>query len=340
MSKFNQFDVEFPKSEDSITLVFNDNFNGGVEASYPYTETLTYDVKYIENYGTVFSKGEEITDDVLKIDIVGTYTVTFTAMAKSQADALIDSDLLDASIDASSSIYHLHTELNLTSTYTSKYYIYQDNSDEDPVQTVSKPEYIITDTYFLSSSYSFNPLYSKTTGYTSFVKIGTNSLAAVIFSEYTTETKYNKSNYTTTAVYDTTEIISEEHSYSFRTVIDNNMLLFALRNIDLGVEESYILNVVSPSFGSTQSIKVVNEEENEAKFKINGNDEETVKFKKYSFVRNVANATGFPQYALIQKEQTTKLENKSLLLEYVATLNPNNSFLCLGGMQYTLKTVA
>lgn len=26
MSKFNQFDVEFPKSEDSITLVFNDNF--------------------------------------------------------------------------------------------------------------------------------------------------------------------------------------------------------------------------------------------------------------------------------------------------------------------------
>lgn len=323
------------------TLVFNDNFVGEGAETYPYSETLTYDVKYIESYNTAFYKSEEITDDVLDIDMTGEYTVTLNAVSLQETEALkdIESDLLSDDMEVGSFIYHLHTELNLKTNYSSKNDIYQKDKNSDPVKEIkNNEEYIETDAYFLTSGYSFNPIYSKTKASTSYVMIGASSNLYIHFSEYTSETKYNKNNYSMTTKYDSGTPIKNEQDYTFRTAIDNNMLLFALRNINIEVDENYILDVISPTYETPQSIKVVNNEENETNFTINENTE-AIKYKKYSFVRNVASATGFPQYAFIQNSKTSKLENKSLLLEYVSTLNPQNSYLCLGGMQYKLKSV-
>ena len=314
-------------------LVFNDGFNGGTSASYPYKETLTYDVDYIKSYGDNFTKSPQLSDDALNIEISGTYTVTLEVIDRNDSSKLqnIQSDLLADGVDVGSSIYNLKTHLDITSTYSTG------KEGENP-SSPEKKEFITTDAYFLSSGFSFNPLYSETNGHTSLVVADDEGLS-ITFMDYSTKIEYNKGDYVITAKYGNTDQPVKEYGYSYKTAIDNNTLLFALRNISLDVDGQYNLDVVHASYGDPQNLVVKNLAERTENFEIN-DISESVKVKEYSFVRNVQNSTGTPQYVVIQKEKTENLANRSLLIQYTAPMSCYNSFICLGGLQYTLKTVS
>lgn len=320
-------------------LNFSDDFNAGNKPSVNYTETLTYKVQNIDSYEDKFSKSTIITDDVLKYDMLGTYTMTLKVLDKTDENvSKLQSDILTDESNTESLVYYLKTELNLTTNYKAAYEIYLED-ENTAVKEKSFNENITTETYFLPSGYSFNPIYSETQGKTSFVQISDNAMAAVIFAEYSTKTLYNKDKYIITEKFNSSEPTTKEHGYSFKTVIDNNELLFAIRNVSLEVEKDYSIPVVHPTFGDAQKLTIKNEKEYSKKIKLNGETQDTsIPIKEYSFMRNVQNATGTPQYVLIQKEKVGEIPNKALIIEYTSPLVCYGSYVCMGGLQYTLES--
>lgn len=320
------------------TLKFSDSFNGDKDVSVPYTETLSYKVELINGYNGEFTKNSLITNDVLEYDYNGEYVVTLSVLDKTDAKLKdLKSDVLTDSSISTSKIYHVKSQLNLTSNYKAPYGIYLESSDS-VLNEVSFNEYITSECFFLPSGYSFNPIYSKTQGNTSFVQISGESRATVVTMEYETEVLYNKTNYSLKEKYgDTTE--SSSHNYTFRTLIDNNTLLFALRNIGLNSEESYSLSVVHPTYDQAENLTVSFENELSKKVKLNGSQEEiSIPVKELSFIRNKENATGSSQYVLIQKDKVSDIENKAMMIQYVSPLSCYGSYISLGALQYTLTS--
>lgn len=320
---------------DKMTDAFNDNNAPTVN----YTETLTYKVENVDEYGGKFRKSDVITDNVLKYDMNGEYTMTLKVLDKTD-DAVKDikSDLLLENSNTGTLIYHLKSELKLTTNYKAPYKIYQEDKDT-AVEEKSFEESIVTESFFLPSGYSFNPIYSTTEGKTSFIQINGDSMATVIFMEYSTKTVYNKKNYTISEKYGDAEEQTKKHSYKFRTLIDNNTLLFTLRNIDVDTGSEYSLPVVHPTYNSAQKLNVKNLGGLTKNVKLNGSDTEIgVPVKEISFYRNKSNATGSEQYVLIQKEKVGEIANKAMLVQYTSPLTCYGSYICLGGLQYTLQS--
>lgn len=332
----------------SSPLAFNNNFNGGQKPSTTYKETLTYNVEYIDSYGTSFSKSESIPDNLLDIEINGTYQMTLEVIDKndtqiknleSQSNIVVQSD-----DKIGTHIYKLSTNLELETVYSSG--IDGNSNDQDDGNSLKAKEQIITTAYFLSSGYSFNPIYSKTQGInTSYVTITSDATVQIAYTDYVTEVKYNVDDYTVISKYGepdketgkTPIDIKDEYSYSYRTLIDNNMLLFALRNVDIEEETSIQLPTVHPTYGEAQNLAITYVGNREQSIKIDDMTEaENIKVKEYSMIRNVQNATGSQQFIVIQKEKSENVENKALLIQYVTPLNLYNSYLCIGGLKYSL----
>ncbi len=313
-----------------------DSFNGDNAPSVGYTETLTYDVKYIDEYVGKFSKNSLITDDVLVFDMQGGYTITLKVLDKTD-DAVknINSDLID-NANTGTLVYHLKSELKLNTSYSAPYGIYKESEDVK-VKEKTFEETIVTESFFLPSGYSFNPIYSTTEGRMSFVQISGKSLAEVVFMEYSTEVVYNKKNYTISEKYGDSEETVAKHGYKFRNLVDNNTLLFALRNIDIETDKSYTLPVVHPTYNTPQKLKIKNLGGSTKTIELNGEQTE-IPVKELSFNRDKSNATGSSQYVLIQKDKVGDIPNKAMLVQYTSPLASYGSYICLGGLQYTLKS--
>lgn len=327
-------------------LVFDNGFNGGNNAPTQYKETLTYKVEYIESYANNFTKSSDIPDDVLKMDVVdGTYTMTLEIFDSAYAkgvEELKDTDIFDKYSDIKE-VYKLTTNLSLTSVYTCYTGFDDEDSDEhrpEGEKGLWEPEYITTTTYFLSRDFSFNPIYSRTDGYTSFAAIQPDGIVQIAYSNYFSETKYNAENYTTEMKYGDMDKEIKNCDYTFKTLIDNNLLLFALRNISITKEQEYGMPTVHPTYGEAQTLAITNVDEREQKFSVNEHKEENFKVSEYAVVRNVQNATGSPQFFIVQKDKTTNFADRALLLKYVAPLSLYGSYLCLGGLSYTLVSVS
>lgn len=328
----------------SPTLSFTNGFNGGTKASTTYAETLTYNVEYVENYDSYFTKSANITDEVLGIDYNGTFVMSLNVIDRENAEIKgLDSDIVDGANDIGDNVYKLTTELNLTSNYV------PGGKDENALVETEK---ISTISYFLSTGYSLNPIYSKTIAENvSHVSIGDDNAIEISFANYQTEVKYNQEDYliTTTMFVDVEEdgnVVTkpfkteQECDYSYRKAIDNNTLLFALRNVDLEKDGKTYIPTIHPTYGDPQSLVINNISEHTINVNVNGVAENDVKVKEYTFVRNVQNATGSPQFVLIQKGKSNTLEDRALMLQYIAPLSLSNSYVCMGGLKYSLASIS
>lgn len=319
----------------TVPLAFNNAFNGGENAHYPYSETTEYSVSLIDSYESYFAKNAQITDEVLKYDINGTYKTTLEIIDKSSLPSSITSNVLEE--DIGNELYHLTTSLNLTAEYSAPYEIYQE-SDGSKVKEKTFNDVIVTESYFLSSGLSFAPIYSTTQGQTSLVSVNAEHKAAVSSMTFLYKTVYDKNEYTVSTKFDDNEEQIDDYGYDFKTLIDNNTLLFAIRNISVELDSSYSLPTLSPVYKSKQTLTVKNIDERSETVTINGQKTENVPVKELCFSRNDKSNTGTPQYVVIQKDKAGNLDSNALLLEYTEPLISYGSFLCLGGLRYTLTS--
>ncbi len=326
----------------ATVLEFTSAFNGGNKPNVNYHEEITYKVEYQTSYGDYFRKSETVTDDVIKYELTsGTYKMTLDVMDKIQIpqDKLTDDMANNLETSSISHVYRLKTELNLNVHYSS------DRITEEHPQGKAKERYekdfndvITTESYFLGEEHAFAPIYSETKSDTSLVSI-TSDDVSVAKLDYTYITKYTKGGYEIVKTISNNEPGYENYGYGYKTAIDNNVLLFALRNFSLEVGESKALNVIHPVYGTPQALAIKNLQELKMNINLNGNAEE-LSVKEFSFIRSEVNATGFPQYVKIQSGTTQSLkENKSYLVQYAEPLICWGSFSCMGALIFTISSI-
>ena len=324
-------------------LTFNNHFNGEANSvpTVNYSETLVYSVKNINSYADNFSKSEQL-NDIISYEMNGEYTMTLKVMDKSEVSETITSDILsDTSINV---VYNLKTQLNLQTSYSADYNIYQEDENATPVKEKAFNDVIKTEVYFLESGHSFAPVWSKTEVNSSYLSVNDENKAMIYTLNYSQTIAYDKDEYVITTYNEGTELDPVDYGYTFKTLIDNNMLLFALRNISIEFEKTSSLPTVHATYGDKQTLTVKIEAEgtaNDFTITIDGTEQKgNIPVKEYSFVRSDSSNTGLPQYVVLQKSKTEKIAYKAYMLKYVSPLTTYGSFLNMGGLEYTLIEVS
>jgi hypothetical protein len=324
-------------------LTFNNNFYGGTNAvpSVNYSETLVYNVEHIDSYSDAFEISPQLTKDIIEFDISGTYTTTFTVLDKSDVTEKFTSDILSSY--TGNVVYRIESELNLQSHYKANYGIYKEDENATAEKEKTFEDEIKTDVYFLESGHSFAPIWSNSNTKSSYLSVDGDMQASIYVLEYSQTIAYNKDDYTITTVSEGSDIEPNECDYTFKTVIDNNSLLFALRNIDIEHEKTHSLPTVHATYGDAQTLTITNQEErtiNNFKLKVNGAEQtENISVKEYTFIRGSSNNTGLAQHVVIQKSKTTNLPFKAYILEHISPLTTYGNFLGMGGLKYTLSEI-
>lgn len=315
-------------------LVFNNAFFGSTNDPSPgYTETLKYSVSNVNNYNELIKKEVEIfTDSLATYEYKGTYESVFSVVG-----VLPEEIETNVSEEITGTVYHLKTTLKLNSTYKVNGE-YAEGGTQNQDGSVTYEDVVENEVYFLKSGHSFAPVYSS--GRQKSSTLALSNKANVIIYEYSYNTTYNTNKYTTVKGYVQEEPVTNKYEYTFKTVIDNAQLLFALRSVTLEEKDNLNIPVVSPVYGKAQTLTITNSSENTKSATING---ETLQIpvKNLNFKLAQEYNTGTPQYALIQKSSPNEqvVPNKALLIEYAEPIISYGNFYSMGALVYTLTDV-
>ena len=304
----------------------------------PEEETLTYTVKYDDNYIESYKKDSSV-GDFFEYG-VGTYVSTCKKVLDRNVEGIKNSDIKELLTETD--IYELATDFNIGLTFT------VGGTEYNRTETIS------TLTYIASSGMSLAPLYAKQSAeYVLFAPAENGVNAVILKSE--SETFYNQNNYAKTKKYKTFELDDEINfddakteeytgNYTFRTAIDNAELYFALRGLASSIEEKSSKNiaVISPSFNNPESIKITNNGNATEKFtiKYNGADiTEDIAYTNLAFNLSDTNASGKPKYLSVQKDKAGALPNFNIPLKFAEPLVLYGSFINLGALVFTIAEI-
>lgn len=320
-------------------LSFINAFNGGADSatssapSVGYTETLVYDVKYVDSGEKGYFEKDESLKDLLTIESYGTYASVLEVISSVPKD-IVKSDI-DCSADTA--FYKLTTDLTITAKYVSggKEYNHED--------------YVRSTTYFRSCSFSFAPLYSKTESCYTMVYSNGKEAPKIDLATFFSEISYNKEEYSVTtagkafnhgeeqpALDDAAQ--TKSYKYQSRRVIDNAQLLFILRNASIAEGSSITLPVVSAGYGEYKNLTVTNSSNTQRTVTINGK-EDKMPVSNISYSINEKNASGETQTVAVQNAATENNAYKALLVLYTEPLIVQNSATKIGTLEYTVKEV-
>lgn len=323
-------------------LTFENKFFGDGQIPAGYTETVTYQVQSGEFDS--LKRDSSITEQVLQYDINGTFTTILTVydaglMASTFSQLGIDTDI---SYSDKGHVYYYQTSLELTANYTL-----------NGQQLAPSIDTITTKAYFLDSAQSLSPIYSETIGSYSYL-LDTDGDIQVSKLDIKYTTTYNKNSYLINQSYYAYKLgefdqdaewaqKTHEKSYTAKTIIDNNQLLFAIRNLPTVQENSNAsLPTLSPVYGETKALAVKNtgtKTETLNNFGLNSTQVE-VPVVCYEFYVNSNKNSGIQKYAFIQTDSANNLLPKAHLVKYVEPLFLlGGTFPCLGALIYTLTSV-
>ncbi len=332
----------------TFTLSFKNSFVGNLSNSEipPYlTETLTYEINYVEKYYVDYiAKNSRVTDDIVKYEFgKGSFVQTLKIMDRLPID--VDTDI------TGTKIYHLHSEMTIPVKYAC--------NGEELASVQANIDSVVSDVYFLASDLSFAPIYSKSTAVNTYLNLLNYTKAETAKIEIVSETIYNKTSYTMAVNIKSTNIVEgqpnvEETSsnktfnYEFRKLIDNAQLLFAIRNTLLDNTDHIYANIptVSASYGANKDINVKLHNQLTENFNVSYTENNTtnvetgaVTYNHVSFIVGTTTNTGAAQYLKIQNAKSNVLPYRGLVLEYAETLTSYGTPACLGALVYTLKSV-
>ena len=310
--------------------------------SMPYKETLTYDVKYVndqENYPSL-TKTSLIDNALKNISFNGTFVSTF--QLSNYPETLPDSDILgEDGVQAKNlPVYLLQTTFTVSASYTLK---------DDTVKTFDN-DTITTETYFLPAGHSFAPIYSFTQANIHLAYVsGSQAEFANVEYKYTTVYQHDELYLKKELTSESDTVIEEETcGYTFKTAIDNAQLLFALRNFATNSEQESTLSVLAPAYnGSSKNLRIaqsatLNENFSFAYNGVGANAEKNEKLpvRKLDFCINSNENSGLAQYLVIQNGASTEntVPNKALLVKYAEPLVAYGSMSCMGALEYTLTS--
>ena len=310
----------------TITLSFSNNWDPQNSANFGHVETYVYDVnfatEYVENDYTIRQSAG--LSNAVGINFKnGVYIMTLSVLDKTNLETNKDSTVFEG-LSADYKVIRIQSLLTITSEYTPK---------DKP--TESYEELVKTDCYMLDTKNALAPIYSYTENRFSVLSIsGGETEIKKAFNS--TEILYNKDSYKMIQKVfnpDTSELIDtkeENYSYTFKTIIDNNNLLFALRNVNLTQESAKTLPVVSGTYGTATDLSI--NYINDVNVNVNSVDYTA---KRVSFARSSQSTQGQPQLVYIQTGENAK----SLMVKYVtpmAEIGP--SYNTLGALVYTLRS--
>lgn len=328
----------------AILLTFNNAFNGEKEPYAEYWERLTYTVTSGEYKD--LTRSTVISKDAVDFSINGRLTLTLNTTHKdAEIDGLkvLPDEVKDQTdINLSGKLYRLTATLLLNSNYTVNGKINSEDGNSNLTDEIS------SEVVFLTSENSFAPIYSSVKqSYHVMLASNESDGLKVNIDKLESEHKiiYNSDKYTITSTSkseesDTTTTTTTD--YTFRSLIDNTQLLFALRNLSLEKETSTSVLTVAPAYKSATSLLVKNNEETSqmVKLLVNGEEKnESLSLKNLSFNVNDNKNTGVPQYVSIQKAKSENIPFKSLMIEYAEPLICYGSIASMGALIYKLSSV-
>lgn len=322
-------------------LVFRNSFYEGKTPDKPYAETLTYNVEYTKNtLSTLFAYNEEENyayNDMVKFSFSdGKYTSKLSITPqKPQQLSEIESDIFDGDIK-SKMYYHLICNFEIVANYHV--------TGEQPI---AHKDTITQEVYFCDSNLAFAPIYSKTiSDYTILSYTQDEAFTQNVKTSY--EIVYNISNYTinSTSVIDDNindkRTSSNTYEYTFRTAIDNNQLLFLIRNTEISNDSRANLPTISLNYGEAQDVEIYNKTTTKETFDINFNGvnfKEEINYKELYFYLENINASGATQKLFVQAKQSENFKSLALPVIYEESLIAYSSFSPMGTLKYTLKSV-
>ncbi len=324
-------------------LTVNGAFNNEVAPGANYQEVLTYSVDYnAEDYSVIDSTFKNNED--IKFEFTNGKYVSNFKVEKSFPDT-ITSNILDTLTDTQKHAYHLTTEFTINVKYSFK--------TAEGYKEYPFTDKITTEAYFCGQTLAYAPVYTKTTSEYTLLMHGSSVGLVRISSE--SQTKYDKDNYELTYTYKQLPTSADQsegeptttvtkHDYKFKTLTDNTMLFFTIRNMGIKTDSTVGLPTVSPNYGEDKLLAVNNLDSKTEKFSFtyNGEDkEEDVALANHRFSINDQNASGALQYLFIQnKSESSTIPYKAIPFKYVEPIYAYGSFLPLGSLIYRITDIS
>ena len=317
-------------------LTFNNSVHLGNNPYTYYSEQAIYQV-----YSNDEGKTSNV-DPKLKVTFNGKYETGFWVYDKLPTDSdylsLVSENQLLSNNDFDF-IYVMISKLNVEATYS--YEGQEDQTKTDSIETL---------TLFASSNFSYAPIYSTTTANYNILGLLNGELIFKTIN-YKNETTYSQKDYKIKHITNIgTESESEQsksYDYTFKSLIDNNQLFFAIRNTTLEDGKTTYIPVVAPQYGEKNSLKITRE--NTTTHTINGllvNGEEIngedIRLAKISYSNTTSNKTGSPQEIFVQAEKSSngKLENRAILYKHHSPIYEHGNNAIIGTLVYELTEIS
>lgn len=300
---------------DQDPLAFKKNFyEGDNEPNSGYTETLKYDVTFspVESYKDKLSFKN------------GSLTTTLKVIPSIESvSEIADNDILKERPSGAETVYYYKTEFKINPTYSGISY--------------DKLDTIVTECYFCSQRLSYAPIYSTYTAHYSMYASTAQEVGELdVKCTINYSTKYYIVNTDIDGEQETTQ-----YKYKFQSVIDNNQLLFIVRNIAVDQKTTLNLPVVSLSYGSPKKLAFKDDSQitytNAVNY--NGKTQNAIAVQNLSFSISDASAQGLGQNVYIQTKQDD-IPFNAVLCKYVAPLLDYSGFANIGNLEYNLTSVS
>ena len=200
---------------------------------------------------------------------------------------------------------------------------------------------------------AYAPIYSHTVAdYTVLQYTGAGGIP--IITKSTSKIKYQKESYSVEYTYsgesyngeDKTDSVTtnSNYDYKYKTVVDNSMLFFALRNFPIENQSVEGLPTVVANYGEAQLLAVNNAgsiTQRVENLSYNGEKNSyDISVSTYTFNKNEADQSGAMQKVYIQnKVENSPIPYKSLMVKYEEPLTTGLNYVSLGSLVYTLSSI-
>ena len=325
------------------------------------SERLTYSVSLEQNYKDI-KRSSDFNKNLLPQYNNGLYVTEYQTGVSSPVNHI--------NLSQSESVINLITTSLTIDVVDTKGTV---ETDDD----VTYKDQILSEVYFYDSSWSYAPIYSKTTVKNTFLA---NDETRIEFSHkiYQYTTTYKKSSFTTVKKYyaeadgeditgtmdlnnlDQTKLKTIKGNgsggtaeYEFRSIVDNVQLLFAIRNLSVSKGSSSILPTVTYMYSNPSSLQISNSSHSTYNVEtalnyarpsytnIYAEDTLSIPVKNMRIMLTNTDYSGLPKYVTVQNDSAdnTNVKNNNLIVEYAEAVISNSSYHCLGALVYRLNGV-
>lgn len=328
-----------------LELSVNNAWCGEKDPLTGYVEELTYSVNFDKSL-----MDEGIKNDTdLSIEIgTGTYVSTLEVLSGFPSTASISgkeikSDIIDGLNANEKQAYHLTTTLTIPVKYS---YPWLDDENKEITKVFEQVDVIESEIYFCNRQLSYAPVYSYQKANYTILNYGTNIKLPRVYQTLS-EVSYNKSNYTVNYSYGKEEgkegyAVNNKttNNYSFKTITDNAMLFFMIRNSVIEKDNTIGIPTVSANYQKDELLAVGNANTQEIEVNITSNLGDMVgkmAVNEIRFALNDQSASGTTQKVFIQnKVENSTIPYRSLMVRYEEPLTAYGAYVPLGKLIYTL----